>query len=227
MKEIYVVIPFYNESLEVLKSTVRGLSIYFKNIILVNDGGAKEIKKAIEGLPVYYLRHVINLGQGAALQTGMEFALHKGADIIVHFDADGQHNPEDALQMISYLESEKLDIVLGSRFLKKEHANAVPLLRRIMIKVGVIINFLFTGLWMSDAHHGLRVMNKYMASKVEFKENRQLHATEILSIIKKHDFSYKEYPAKVVYSSYSIHKGQKNIHFIKIMKELILSRFMK
>lgn len=227
MSEVFVIVPFYNEDLEVLKTSVSGLLNHFENIVLINDGGPEQMITKLDQFPVYYLRHAINLGQGAALQTGMEFALENGATIIVHFDADGQHDPQDAVLMVEQLKNENLDVVLGSRFLKKEHSAMVPLIRRILIKTGIFINFIFTGLWMTDAHHGLRVVHKRMAENICFRENKQLHATEILSIIKNNKFSYKEHPAKVSYTTYSIKKGQNNLQFVNILKDLIISRFIK
>ena len=96
----------------------------------------------LSGLSVHYLRHEVNLGQGAALQTGTECVLEKGAEIIAHFDSDDQHDPEYLAEMISFLNNEA-DVISGSRFLKKEHRTKIPFLRKIILKGAVVINFIF------------------------------------------------------------------------------------
>lgn len=227
MKETFVIIPVYNEEIEVLKNTLTGLLCLFKNIVLVNDGGDIFLKDDLQGLSIRYLRHDINLGQGAALQTGMEYALSLGADIIAFFDADGQHNPHDLVKMVRELEAEGLDVVMGSRFLKKAHIEVIPFVRRVLLKAGTFVNFVFTGLLLSDAHHGLKVFNNKAARKIEFLQNRQLHATELLHLIKKYKLKYKELPAAIIYSSYSLKKGQKDWHVFKIFSDLIVSKFLK
>jgi glycosyltransferase involved in cell wall biosynthesis len=227
MKETYVIVPVFNEEIEVLKNTLAGLLCLFENIVLVNDGGDTLLKNNLYELSIHYLRHDINLGQGAALQTGMEYALSLGAQSIAFFDADGQHNPYDLRKMVSVLEAEELDVVMGSRFLKKDHIEAIPFSRRILLKAGTFVNFAFTGLLLSDAHHGLKVLNNKAAREIEFRQNRQLHATELLHFLKKYKLKYKELPAAVIYSSYSIKKGQKNWHFFKIFSDLIASKFLK
>lgn len=226
MKGTFIIVPTYNEDLNVLKNTLTGIIALFRNVVIINDGG-DDILDDLQSFPVHYVRHEINLGQGAALQTGMEYALERGAKKIGFFDADGQHNPHDLVRMAMMLDEEALDIILGSRFLQNNHRTAVPLFRRIVLKIATCINFIFTGLLLTDAHHGLKILNRKTAIKIEMKQNRQLHATELIHLIKAHKLKYKEIPAGVVYSPYSIKKGQKNRDFMKILSDLILSKFLK
>lgn len=227
MKDTFVIVPTYNEDLSVLKDTLSGLLDHFDKVVLVNDGGGISLSHDLRGYPIHYLRHEINLGQGAALQTGMEYALALGALKIAFFDADGQHNAEDLVKMVRILNQESYDIILGSRFLNKNHTKRIPFFRRIVLKAATYINYFFTGLMLTDAHHGLKVLNHVPAQKLKFNQNRQLHATELLSYIRKYDWSYKEVPAAISYSSYSIEKGQKNRHIFRIFSDLIFSKFVK
>lgn len=226
MKDTFIIIPTYNEDPGVLKNTLTALLTVFCNVVIVNDGG-NCIVKDLQSFPVYYLRHEINLGQGAALQTGLEYALMLGAKKIGFFDADGQHNALDLERMGIILDDEALDVVLGSRFLDRDHRIAIPLFRRIFLKIATYINFIFTGLLLTDAHHGMKIMNRKTAEKIEIKQNRQLHATELLYFIRIYKLKYKEIPAGVVYSPYSINKGQKSRDLFKILSDLVLSKFIK
>lgn len=227
MEKLFIVVPVFNEEKEVVRSVVSKLLRQFQNVVVVNDGGDSLLINHLRGLSVHYLRHEINLGQGAALQTGTEYALVNGAEIIAHFDSDDQHSAEDLSGMMSFLLNNEADVILGSRFLKKEHRSKIPILRKIILKGAVVINFIFTGILLTDAHHGLRVFNRRAAEAVQLTENRQLHATEILWLLKKHHLKFKEYPAGVTYNSYTLRKGQKNAGSLHILKELILSKLIR
>jgi len=227
-KEVFFIVPAYKESPDVLRRTVKEVLQKYENVVVVDDGTPDfSYHDHLEDLNVIYLRHKINLGQGAAIQTGMEYALRNGADILVHFDSDGQHNLHDIPKMIAYLNEGQADIILGSRFLEKEDIEHVPFMRRNILKVATYVNWLFTGLKLTDAHNGLRVMNAAAAKKIHITENRQAHATQILYEIKHLDIPWKEYPTTVFYSDYSIKKGQKNINVFNVFFDLILNSFFK
>jgi glycosyltransferase involved in cell wall biosynthesis len=111
---VFIIVPAFNER-EVILSTLQELIRAHYSVVVVDDGSTDGTAAQIADLPIYLLRHAINLGQGAALQTGMTFALKEGAEIIVHFDADGQHQIEDIETLIEPLRKGEADIVLGSR----------------------------------------------------------------------------------------------------------------
>lgn len=222
---IFIIVPVFNEKKEVLEQTINELLKTSYRIVVVNDASAGEII-----LPcsrnIYLLQHAVNLGQGAALQTGIEFALSKEADYLVTFDADGQHLTEDIHAMLLPLQKNEAAITLASRFLKPGLHNA-PWLKKLFLKMGRRINYLFTGLYLSDAHNGLRAMSRYAAEKILLKENRMAHATEILSLIKKHRLKYKEVPATVTYTEYSKNKGQSVFNSIRIFFDLVLHKLFE
>ena len=212
---VFVIIPFYNEN-TVIREVIEDLLPYNYQIVLVNDGSTKSpynILKDIDSL--YFLHHKVNLGQGAAIQTGIDFALQKGAEYLVTFDADGQHLSSDIQSLLEPLQNNEADICIASRFLEKGMHNATKG-RKITLKVGRWVNYFFTGLFLSDAHNGLRAMNRTAADKFNLKENRMAHATEFLIAIKKNKIRYKEIPATVVYSDYSRKKGQSVFSSIRI-----------
>lgn len=227
MSETYIIVPVFNEENKVVFATLKKLLSCFKYVVVVNDGGDPLLLEYLKELPVFYLRHEINLGQGAALQTGTEYALEMGASFIAHFDADDQHDVKDLQQMSILIKEQELDVVLGSRFLTRDHKKAIPFSRKIILKGAVLINFIFTGILLSDAHHGLRILTRKAALSIKLQENRQLHASEILWLLKKYKLRYKEFPARVIYNPYTLKKGQKNAHSLKIFKDLIISRLIK
>ena len=223
---VFVIIPFYNEN-TVIREVIEDLLPYNYQIVLVNDGSTKSpynILKDIDSL--YFLHHKVNLGQGAAIQTGIDFALQKGAEYLVTFDADGQHLSSDIQSLLEPLQNNEADICIASRFLEKGRHNATKG-RKITLKVGRWVNYFFTGLFLSDAHNGLRAMNRTAADKFNLKENRMAHATELLIAIKKNKIRYKEIPATVVYSDYSRKKGQSVFSSIRIFFDLVLHKLFE
>ena len=223
---IFIVIPAFNESPEVVDDTLKKVLQKKYEVVLVDDGSSRDVMTRSHRHAVHYLRHSINLGQGASLQTGMDYALQNGADIIVHFDADGQQNVDDIGKFISRLQADNLDVVLGSRFLKAEDSAAVPKGRRLVLRLARLVNGIFTGLWLTDAHNGFRVFNRSGAMKIRLTENRMAHASEILRLIKKNGLRYCEVPTHIVYTEYSKAKGQTAINSFNILIDLIKNRIL-
>lgn len=223
--QIYVIIPAFNEG-KVIRQTIRSLGNQY-HIVLVDDASTDDTANAVRDLPIYYVRHDINLGQGAALQTGMDFALQQGADIVVHFDADGQHNPADIDRFIEVLKTQKTDVVLGSRFMRQEDLLAIPRLRRFLLRVARVVNGLLTGLWLSDAHNGFRVMNRQALRSIQLKENRMAHATEILMQIRRNRLHYIESPTHIIYTEYSQVKGQRWQGAIDILIDVFINKYFR
>jgi polyprenyl-phospho-N-acetylgalactosaminyl synthase len=221
---IFIVIPAFNEERSI-ENVVNELAAFDYHIVVVDDGSAEPLLPDLEITNAYVLRHTINLGQGAALQTGIDFALEQGAEIIVTFDADGQHMATDIALLVSTLQQEEHDVVLGSRFLGDD--SSVPTRRKFVLQAARFVNFFFTGLFLSDAHNGLRALTAEAAKKIRINEQRMAHATEILSEIKKHNLRYKEVPVMVHYSAYSMAKGQRSRDGFRIVFDLFLNKLFK
>lgn len=226
MKDVFIVIPSYNEA-KVIRTTLQPLLTMGYSIVVVDDCSTDNTLQQLQGTGVYYIKHPINLGAGAAYQTGMEFALQQGAKYIVHFDADGQHPHNEIENLLKPLQNGEADVAFGSRFKRKEDTDAIPPLRKIVLKGARIVNGIFTGVWTTDAHNGFRGFTAQAAAQIKMRENRMAHASELLSIIKENKFRLVEIPIHVVYTEYSMHKGQKNLNSINILIDLILNRLFR
>ena len=223
---VFIVIPSFNEG-AILRSTVDNLLGTGCEIVVVDDGSHTPARSQLHGLSVHSLRHSVNLGQGAALETGTEYAVLQGADVIVHFDADGQHDAESIHSLIQPILDGECDVVLGSRFLNPIHTGSVPLSRRIVLRVGIIVSWLFTGVWLSDTHNGLRALSRTAASRIRMHEAGFAHATEILSLIKQAGLRYREFPTRVRYTEHSVAKGQSAFNGINIVFDLVVSKVFR
>lgn len=226
MKKVFIVIPAYNEESSidlVLDSLVKG---GYKNLVVVDDGSTDSTHKIASKHPIFLLKHPINRGQGAALKTGIDFAVLQGAEVVVTFDADGQHQVKDIKNLIDPVIKGEVDISLGSRFLKKS-VSTVPLLRKIYLKIGALVILVMYGIKLTDSHNGLRALSRKAAEKIEIRCDKMDHASEIVEQIKKKKLRYREIPVDIRYTDYSVKHGQNyiinafNIFLRMIFKKLV------
>lgn len=217
-KNIYAVIAAYNEE-RTISDVLTDLKKYVNQIIVVDDGSSDNTSKIVAKHKVILLKHLANLGQGAALQTGFEFAIRKNADIVITYDADGQFLAKDIPKLIKPILQNKADIVLGSRFLGQ--TINMPLSRLLTLKMGILFTYIFSNLKLSDVYNGLRALNKVALRKIIITQNRLAHASEILDRIKTNNLRFIEIPVTVIYTDYSKKKGEKNFNAIKVFIDLI------
>lgn len=223
--KIFIIVPAYNEQTVILR-VIEDLKTYPYQIVVVDDGSHPSLDKILLNKKVYLLRHSINLGQGAALQTGINFALSRCAEYIITFDADGQHQAGDVNRLLNDILKYKVDIILGSRFLGNQ-ATGITKGRITLLSIARYINFILTGLLLSDAHNGLRCFTGSFAQKMKLTENRMAHATEILFFIRKNNFTYKEVPVNIQYTAYSKEKGQSFWSSFQIFLDLIKNKIVQ
>jgi len=223
---VYVVVPCYNEA-QVIRSTLIGLLDQQYAVILVDDGSTDDTIEQISDLEIHYLQHVFNMGQGAALQTGMSYALsQKNMEYVVHFDADGQHAVDDIKRLVLLNKENRIDVVLGSRFMKNEDLEKVPKMRRFVLKIGRMINWFFFKVKLTDAHNGFRVLSRKAVESIDLKENGSAHASEILGTIKQAGLSFMEAPVTINYTEYSKLKGQSSWAGLNILIDIILRKII-
>lgn len=218
---LWVVIAAFNEA-AVIESVVRDLRRKYAHIVVVDDGSHDDTAAAARRGRATVLRHCVNLGQGAALKTGMSYALLKGADTIVTFDGDGQHRVEDIATLIEMQAQTGADVVIGSRFLGE--AQNIPPARRMMLKLAVAFMRWRTGVQLTDAHNGLRLLTARAAQLIEISQTRMAHASEIIDNIQRHRLGVAEAPVTILYTPYSLQKGQRIIHALDVLFEMFVAR---
>jgi len=221
---IFIVIAAYNEGKSITKVISNLKNAGYNNVVVVDDGSKDNTFDIALNAGATVLRHILNRGQGAALKTGIDYSLKAGADIIVTFDADGQHRVEDLKPMISPVLSKKYDVTLGSRFLRSVE---MPFFRRLTLKIGVLVVWFFYGANMTDAHNGFRVMNRKAAQTIDITSDRMEHASQIVEEICKKDLRYKEIPVVILYTNYSMQHGHGGIlQAIKVFGRMIIRRII-
>ena len=178
--QVYVVIPAYNEG-PVISRVVNGVERAGYAVVVVDDGSEDATAELARAAGATVIRHVFNLGQGASLQTGIDYALAQGAECIVTFDADGQHRVSDISRLTEAMVRTRADFVLGSRFLGE--APKLPPLRRLLLQAATAFTRLTTGLQLTDTHNGLRAMTRRGAAAIRLRQNRMAHASEFLGQI--------------------------------------------
>lgn len=218
---VWVLVPAYNES-QVIAGVISALKHCFENVLVIDDGSSDGSAEAAEKCGAIVLRHPINLGQGAALQTGIEFALSRGAEFIVTFDADGQHRPSDIDKLLDALTLHRADFALGSRFLGT--ALNMPVIRRLLLRAATVFTRATAGIPVTDAHNGLRAMSRRGAMCIRLRQNRMAHASELLAQIARSGLNFVEVPVTIEYSRYSLAKGQTPGDILVILLDLFARR---
>ena len=218
---IFVVIAAYNEQ-DSIRSVLNRVHTLYPDIVVVNDASTDRTREVLKDSPAHVLHHCVNRGQGAALQTGIEYALSQGADVIVTFDADGQHDADESARLVAPILAGNCEVTLGSRFLGR--TEGMPPIRRMILKVGIVFTRVFSRIRVTDIHNGFRALSAHAASCIHLQMDRMAHASEILEQIRDSGLSYREVPVTIRYSSYSIGKGQSSWNAFKIAFELVLRR---
>jgi glycosyltransferase involved in cell wall biosynthesis len=223
-RDLYVVIAAYNEE-RCIGEVVKNLKVSYPHVVVVDDGSTDQTEERATQGGATVLRHVINRGQGAALQTGIEYALRRGAQYVVTFDADGQHPVEAIAALVAPILAGDAEITLGSRFL--ENGSAVPLGRSILLQGAILFTRLLSGVRLSDTHNGLRAFSRRAASMLDIRLDRMAHASEIIDQVRSSGLPYVEVPVHVMYTDYSRLKGQRASAAIRVTVEYVLGRFLQ
>lgn len=219
-----VVIPAFNEA-EAIGTVVAELVQRGYGAVVVDDGSHDQTSAVARRNGATVLRHAINRGQGAALQTGIAYALVHGAEQIVTFDSDGQHAAEDVDALLAPLLAGRADVTLGSRFLGS--TENLPAVRRLVLGAAVIFTRAASGARVTDTHNGLRAFTREAATKLDIHLDRMAHASEILDQIVRHGLRFEEVPVHVRYTDYSRRKGQSSLAALRILADYVLGRWMR
>ncbi len=221
---IFVVVAAYNEARSI-RSVIDRLVARYPNVVVVDDGSTDDTFARLQGSKVFLLRHMINRGQGAALQTGIQFALLRGAQIIVTFDADGQHDERDVEALVRPILSGQCDVTLGSRFLGRAHN--IPFTRKVVLKLGVLFTRVVSRIRVSDTYNGLRAFSRQAASSLHITMDRTAHASEILDHIQEAGWRYREVPVNIYYTRYSLAKGERSSNALKFALQVLIKKISR
>jgi glycosyltransferase involved in cell wall biosynthesis len=219
-RDVWLVIPAYNEG-PVVGDVIESAREVFPNIVCVDDGSLDDSAEVVAGTGAHLVRHPVNLGQGAALQTGLAYALEQdGAEYFITYDADGQHQVPDAERMVETLRGGEWDVVLGSRFL--DGAGEVPAIKRLVLRTAALLSRTSRRLHLTDAHNGFRALNRKAASELRITINGMAHAPEIVDFLARSGLRVTELPVEIVYTDYSRAKGQSLINGVNILFDMYL-----
>ena len=221
--KVVAVIPAYNEGSRI-REAVRDARQYVDAVVVVDDCSRDETGVTAFEEGAYTLRHVVNRGQGAALQTGADFAVaNLQADVVVHFDGDGQMQGADIPAMVAQLAEQGVDVVLGSRFLGKE--SDMPMTRRVTLKAALVFTRVVSGISISDPHCGFRVLSRRACGAIRFRQDRMAHASEVHDLIKSHKLAYASFPVSIRYTQETLKKGMSFWNGFTVLKDYFKHKF--
>ena len=219
---LFAIVPAYNEARNIGRVISDLFSHGLQNIVVVDDGSSDNTVAEAQAAGAIVLKHEVNRGQGAALQTGNEYALANDASLVVHFDADGPFNPADIAEALTVMKDKNADVLLGSRFL--DNRSQMPWTKKyIVLPVARMINWFLTGLKLTDAHNGFRILSRRALQKINISQDRMAHNSEIIKQIKIHNLAFVEHPVQVKYFEY----GQGVGGGLKIILEILQGRLIR
>jgi glycosyltransferase involved in cell wall biosynthesis len=224
MPKVWVVLAAFDEA-DRLGATLDGLAASAAEIVVVDDGSTDRTGEVAGARQVWVARHPINCGAGAALRTGIAFALARGADIIVAFDADGQHDPADLAPMIAPIAEGRADVVIGSRFLGR--TIGMPWSRGLVLAAARWFTRACSGIAVSDPHNGLRAFSRSAAQRIRITQDRMAHASEIIEQLRTLRLRWEEVPVTVRYTDATLAKGQSSWNAFRIVGHLLAGRMIK
>ncbi len=223
-KGVWVVIPAFNEA-DKVGEVVREVRSQYVDVLVVDDGSSDDTAARSREAGAQVVRHLLNRGQGAALQTGIEFALQLGAETLVTFDADGQHRVEDIARLLDPVRAGRADVVLGSRF--HDAGATVPWARRLLLKAATFLTKVSSGLPLTDTHNGLRAFSRPVAEGLRLELDRMAHASELIDQVSRAGWRIEEVPVSVRYTEYSRSKGQTGWSSFRILFDYLVGRLFE
>ena len=222
--KVLIVIPAHNEAQKIY-SVVQNVIDRGYDVVVIDDGSSDSTADKARKAGAVVLKHFVNRGYGAALETGNQYALRNNYDVIVHFDGDGQHNADEIKNLVNPIIREKVDVVIGSRFLRDNES--VPIIRKILIKLAIIFTWIISGMKLSDAHNGFRAFSRGALEVLECKQDGMSYASEVIDQIAEHKLRVGEMPVTIQYTDYSKSKGESNIKKILVGVRFLWGKVIK
>lgn len=214
---VLVIIPAFNEAKKI-GQIIESIKDAGFSVLVVDDGSVDDTRRQALFAGAKVLRHVINRGQGAALNTGIAYAIKQQHEVAVFFDADGQMQPSEISKVLNPILSDGVDVVLGSRFLGQ--AVNLPMSKKILLKVALVFTRLITGLKLTDVHNGFQAWKISALKKINLTQDRQAYASEVLNEIADKKLKYQEVPVTIIYNEY----GQSLFNSFSILWDLLIKK---
>ena len=221
--KVVAVIPAFNEAKRVA-NVVKDAKRFVPDVIVVDDGSRDETAAYARNAGALVVSHTENCGAGAATMTGLEAARRVGAGIVVTLDADEQHNPDDIPAMIAPITDGRADVVFANRFGRR---NKIPFIRRAFNAIGNIITFTVTGKWVADSQCGFKAFGPKALKQIDLKMSGYEFCTEIVREAARNKWQIVEVPAKVLYSEYTLAKGQSFAGGVRTALRILLRSFLR
>lgn len=216
-----VIVPAYNEEATITQ-TLDELVKHFSNVYLVDDGSTDLTGEISNSYNIKLIKHALNLGQGAALQSGFDAALlNTEVEFFLTYDADGQHSVKDAIAMLDVMRQHRVDVILGSRFCSGGSAKNISLKKKLILNLAVAFTRFDSGLKVSDTHNGLRILRRSFVESLNIRQSGMAHASEILNHVRNVKADWIEFPVQINYTEYSKKKGQSILNSVNILTELL------
>lgn len=223
---VWIIVPAFNES-QIIGDVIGELRSVYPHVVCVDDGSGDDTAEVALRAGAHVVVHPVNLGQGAAIQTGVEYARRQpGAAVFGTFDADGQHRTADLTAMLGRMARGDVDIVIGTRFAGPT-AGTTPPLKRVLLRAAAALSPSSRRLGLTDAHNGLRVFNRSVADRLNLAMTGMSHAGEFVKLIDENHWRVAEEPVEILYTDYSLAKGQPLLNGVNIVFDGLLRRRMR
>lgn len=221
--KVCAVIPALNEATRIAP-VIRGAQKYVDTVIVVADGSTDGTPDIAREAGALVIEHVINCGAGAATMTGLEVARQAGFDVAVTIDADGQHDPRDIPRLLKTLQEEHADLVIANRFGQK---NSIPWIRRFANFIGNVLTFTVTGLYLPDTQCGFKIFGPKALQNIDLRMSGFEFCTEIIREASRFKWRIVSVPSKVMYSEYTLAKGQSFASGLRTAAKILLRTFIR
>src|SRR5437867_1384551 len=221
-KTIAVVLPAYNEANTVghvlahIPGRIGELDVV---PIVVDDGSVDQTGSIARRHGAYVLRHITNLGVGAATLTGFKAARALNADIIVTMDSDGQHDPADIGSMVGFILNDSVDVVIGSRLLNPAGMPALRFGANLLLNALTYVEY---GKIVSDSQSGFKAFSRKAVEGMELNSTGYEICSEMIGEIYRKQLRYRSHAIKPVYTTYSRAKGQHLLNGVNLIIGLLV-----
>lgn len=208
--KLLIGIPAYNEG-RMISDVIKSIPAKIDGcktveVLVLDDGSTDKTRTIAQKCGVIVLSHMINRGLGGALKTIFAFAKQEHYDVLVTFDADGQHNSSDIRHLIKPIIDNHKDVVIGTRWVKRTN---VPISRLFINQIANIATYFLFGVWTSDSQSGFRAFSKKAIQKINIQTDGMEVSSELFREIYRNKLKYSEIPINALYTDYSESKGQR------------------